>query len=220
MMRLVTLVFDRECFVVKEKVQGLANIDKSINPTISSIFARYSCRKYTDKEVANEILATIIECGRVAPCGGNNQTTSFYVITERNVLDRLIQLVEKEFAAMELKEDLYKSLKNTIRLSKKGGYDFTYKAPVLIVMTNKKGYDNAMADSVSANMSMMLAATSLGLGTCYLNQLHWLDASKTLRSFLDIGEDETICCTLGLGYPAQERLKERIITGNPVFMIK
>ena len=55
MMRLVTLVFDRECFVVKEKVQGLTNIDKSINPTISSIFARYSCRKYTDKEVANEI---------------------------------------------------------------------------------------------------------------------------------------------------------------------
>lgn len=29
-----------------------------------------------------------------------------------------------------------------------------------------------MADAVCANMSMMIAATSLGVGSCYLNQLH------------------------------------------------
>lgn len=205
---------------MKEKVQDTTNIDKAINATVSSIFARYSCRKYADRQVPTEILNTILACGRVAPCGGNNQSTSFYVIASRDILDDLIALVEKEFAAKELRDDLYKSLKTTIRLSKKGGYDFTYKAPILIVLTNKKGYDNAMADAVSANMSMMIAATSLGLGTCYLNQLHWLDDSDALRSFLEITDDEIICCTLGLGYPAQDRLKEREITGNPVYYIK
>lgn len=205
---------------MKEKVQEITNIDKSINPTVSSIFSRYSCRKYTEKPIPQEILDTILECGRVAPCGGNNQSTSFYVIAARDILDKLIALVEKEFAAKELRDDLYKSLKTTIRLSKKGGYDFTYKAPILVVLTNKKGYDNAMADAVSANMSMMIAATSLGLGSCYLNQLHWLDDSEILRSFLEISNDETICCTLGLGYPAQDRVKEREITGNHVFIVK
>lgn len=198
---------------------NIEKIDKSLTPTIASIFARYSCRKYMDKPIPEDILATIIECGRVAPCGGNNQSTKFYVISDRNVLDKLIRLTEQEFAAMELTEDLYKSLKNTIRLSKKGGYDFTYKAPVIIVLTNKKGYDNAMADSVCANMSMMLAATSLNIGSCYLNQLHWLDNSKALREFLNIADDETICCSLCLGYPAQERLRAREITGNSVELI-
>lgn len=199
---------------------NLKNVDKSLNPTVANIFARYSCRKYLDKPIPKEILATIIECGRVAPCGGNNQTTKFYVISDKAVLEGLIKLSEKEFAAMELTDDLYKSLKTTIRLSKKGGYDFTYKAPVVIVLTNKKGYDNAMADAVCANMSMMLATTSLGLGSCYLNQLHWLDTSIALRDFLHIEEDETICCTLGLGYPAQARVREREITGNKVVFIK
>lgn len=195
-------------------------IDKAINPTVASIFARYSCRKYLDKQIPEEILSTIIECGRVAPCGGNNQTTKFYVISNKSVLEELIKLSEKEFAAMELTDDLYKSLKTTIRLSKKGGYDFTYQAPVVIVLTNKKAYDNAMADAVCANMSMMLAATSLGLGSCYLNQLHWLDDSKALRDFLHIEVDETICCTLGLGFPAQDRVKEREITGNKVVFVQ
>lgn len=187
-----------------------------MNSTIENIMNRYSCRRYKDEPIPDDALQAIIEAGRVAPCGGNNQTNKFYVVKSKEVLASLIAVAEQEFAAMELNEDLYKSLKNTIRLSKKGGYDFTYKAPVVVVITNKKNYDNAMADGVCANMSMMIAATSLGVGSCYLNQLHWLDASQAIRELLGIASDETITCSLGLGLPAQERAKQREITGNTV----
>jgi len=187
-----------------------------VNSTITNILKRYSCRKYLDKAIPKEILLSIVECGRAAPCGGNNQSTTFYVITNPSVLKGLVKITEEEFAKMELKDDMYGSLKNTIRFSKKGGYDFTYKAPALIVLTNKRNYGNAMADSVCANMNMMIAATSLGIGSCYLNQLHWLDDSKLVRDFLNISDEETICCSLGLGYPQADRSNNKIISGNTV----
>lgn len=187
-----------------------------MNPTIANIMKRYSCRKYLAKPVPTELLKAVVDCGRAAPCGGNNQSTTFYVITNPTVLKGIIEIAEKEFAQMELKEDMYGGLKNSIRFSQRGGYDFTYKAPALIVLTNKKSYGNAMADSVCALMNMTIAATSLGLGSCYLNQLHWLDESKLVRDYLHISDEDTICCSLGLGYPLEDRVNTKKITGNPV----
>lgn len=191
-------------------------VNKEMNATIADIFKRYSCRKYEDKPVPVDLIRTIVECGRVAPCGGNNQSTTFYVITNPEVLKGIIQIAEKEFAKMDVEENMYGGLKNSINFSKRGGYDFTYHAPVLIVMTNKKTYGNAMADSVCALMNIATAATSLGLGSCYLNQLHWLDDSQLVRDFLKVSDEDTICCSIGIGYPAIARVKEREITGNPV----
>lgn len=191
-------------------------VDQKMTPTIADIFKRYSCRKYQAKAVPVEIVRTLVECGRVAPCGGNSQTTTFYVVANPEKLQELVQLTEAEFAKMESTDDMYGGLKNSIRFSKRGGYDFSYHAPVVIVMTNKKTYGNAMADSVCALMNITMAATSLGLGSCYLNQLHWLDDREAIRSFFKLPEDETICCSIGLGYPAMERAKARPITGNPV----
>lgn len=187
-----------------------------MNETIKSIYDRYSCRKYEDKPIPVELLRTVVECGRVAPCGGNNQSTHFYVITNPEMLKKIVAVLEEEFAKMEIEEDMYGGLKNSIRFSKRGGYDYSYKAPAVIVLTNDKTYGNAMADSVCALMNMATAATSLGLGTCYLNQLHWLDDRESLRSLLKLGDEETITCSLGIGYPAMQRKKPREITGNPV----
>lgn len=187
-----------------------------MNSTIDTIMSRYSCRKFTDVHITDDVLSTIIEAGRVAPCGGNNQTNKFYVIKNKELLSRVVDIAQREFALMELHDGLYKSLKKTVVLSKKGGYDFTYKAPVVIVITNKKGYDNAMADAVCANMSMMIAAHSLNIGTCYLNQLHWLDNSEQIRASIGISADETIACSLALGIPRQKRTGRREITGNEV----
>lgn len=191
-------------------------VNQELNPTIAAIFKRYSCRKYQPQAVPTDVIRTLVECGRVAPCGGNSQTTTFYVITNPDKLKELVQITEAEFAKMEITEDMYGGLKNSIRFSKRGGYDYSYHAPVVIVMTNKKTYGNAMADSVCALMNITTAAVSMGLGSCYLNQLHWLDDCASVRAFFNLPDDETICCSLGLGYPAMERAKARPITGNPV----
>lgn len=61
---------------------------------------------------------------------------------------------------------------------------FHYNAPVFIAVANKKGYGNAMADSACALENMMIAANALDIGSCWINQLHWLDENERVREFM------------------------------------
>ena len=118
-------------------------------------------------------------------------------------------------------EQQYEKNKNAINASKKGDYVFHYNAPVLIVTANKKGYGNALADSACALENMMIAANALDLGSCWINQLHWLDENKNIRSFMKsygLNNDETITGGLILGY-AEGGTPDRVPLkriGNPV----
>ena len=189
-----------------------------------AILTRRSTRKYKDTALSKELIEKVIEAGRYAPSGSNSQSTHFIVITDKGVLAELTELVKQAFAGMEVKEDTYVSLKNSINAAKSGNYMFYYNAPVLIVTANRKGYGNAIADSACALENMMIAANALDLGSCWINQLHWLDENDAIRSFLQekgIKEDETITGGLILGYPdsglPNRTLLER--KGNPVTWI-
>ena len=68
---------------------------------------------------------------------------------------------------------------------------------------NRKDYGNAMADSACALENMMIAANALDLGSCWINQLHWLDEDTRVRGYLEgqgLAEDETVTGGLILGY--------------------
>ncbi|MEA5007233.1 nitroreductase [Clostridium tyrobutyricum] len=193
------------------------------NQVLEAIVKRRSIRKYKKEQIPDEKLSLIVEAGRLAPSGGNNQTSHFIVIQNRETLEELKSIVEREFAKMEIKEDTYKSIKNSILASKKGGYNFTYNAPTLIVAANQKEYGNAMADCSVALENMMLAAVSLDIGSCWINQLHWLDDNKYVREYmmkLGLSADETICGGLALGYSQISEMVPLERTGNTVTYVK
>ncbi|MBR1709510.1 MAG: nitroreductase [Clostridia bacterium] len=191
---------------------------------MTAILTRRSTRQMRPDVPERELICKVIEAGRYAPSGSNSQSTHFLVITKPDVLDSLAVLVRKAFARMEIGEDAYISLRHSVAASRKGDYVFHYNAPVLIVTANKKGYGNAIADSACALQNMMLAAHAQGLGSCWINQLHWLDEESTIRSFLEplgLGTDETITGGLILGYRQNsEPAKPLSRTGNPVTWIE
>ncbi|MDF2505290.1 nitroreductase family protein [Clostridium sp.] len=193
------------------------------NQVLEVISKRRSVRKYKPEQVSEEKLSLILESGRFAPSGGNNQTSHFIVIQNRETLQELKLLVEKEFAKMEIKENTYKSIKHSILASKKGGYDFTYNAPTLIVVANQRGYGNAIADCSVALENMMLEATFLDIGSCWINQLHWLDDNESINEYmmkLGLANNETICGGLALGYSQISDMAPLARTGNTVTYIK
>ena len=186
---------------------------------------RRSIRKYTTDLVPTSMLDCIIEAGRFAPSGGNSQTTHFLVVQNPQVLQLLRTTAAEEFAKMEVHEGMYRSLVSSIRLAqRKGtGYDFTYGAPVLILLANKRGYGNAMADCALAAENMFLQATELGIGSCYVNQIHWLtDNEKMLAVLYSLGmkEEEFICTGAVFGYSAAGDLPPVERFGNPVTYVK
>lgn len=172
--------------------------------TFENIITRRSTKKYLDKEVSQELLEKIIETGRYAPSGGNSQSNHFLVIQNKQIIAHLVKMVEKAFSQMEITENMYRSLQNSINLSKKGGYVFCYNAPVLIIVANKKDYGNNQADCALALENMMLEANDLDLGSCYINQLKWLNEDQKILSYLQslgMKDDERVYGSLIVGYP-------------------
>ena len=205
------------------KAQEQKSIQRGENfmDAMEAVMTRRSTRKMKPDLPSRDLIEKIIEAGRAAPSGSNSQTTHLIVITKKEILNELAAIVQDAFAAMEISEDAYVSLRNSVRASKKGGYVFHYGAPVLIVTANKKGYGNAMADSSCALENMMIAANAMDLGSCWINQLHWLDENDTVRSYMEnlgLGQDETITGGLivGYGYDGQPVRGELERTGNPV----
>ena len=168
------------------------------------IKSRRSTRKFTEKEIEAEKLDKILEAGRYAPSGGNSQSTHFLVIRNRDVLAFLQDAVQKAFAAMEEYPGMYRSMANSIRAARRGNYVFHYHAPVLILCANQKDYGNNVADVACALENMMLMANALDLGSCWINQLKWLNEDREINDYLvSIGMDqsERIYGALAVGYP-------------------
>ena len=171
--------------------------------TLEAIMTRRSTRSYSANAVEPDKLQKIIEAGRYAPSGGNNQTNHFLVVQKPEVLKKLAELAESAFAKMEITPETYSSLKSSIMLSKKGGYVFHYNAPVLIIVANQKNYGNNLADSAVAVENMMLAANDLDLGSCWINQLHWLTEDEKILAYLrELGltENERVYASMVVGY--------------------
>ena len=194
--------------------------------TLEAIKTRRSTRKFKPQAVEIEKLRQIVEAGQYGPTGGNAQTNRFFVITHTTALMMLKEMVQNAFAKMELRDDLYKSLKNSITLSRKGNYSFCYNAPVLIVVANKKDYGNNMADVACAVENMMLAANELDLGSCYINQLKWLNEEPSIRGYLGtlgLKDDERVYASVAIGYADTESgLPNRNVTerfGNEVVFV-
>lgn len=171
------------------------------------IKTRRSTRKFQERAVEKELLETIVEAGRYAPSGGNSQTTHFFVITDKAVLTELAALVKNEFSKMEETPGMYRSMVNSIRASKGESYIFHYNAPVLIVTANKKDYGNNIADCACALENMMLMANALDLGSCWINQLKWLNESDAVNAVFrkfGMAGDERIYGAVSIGYAATE----------------
>lgn len=192
----------------------------------SCIATRHSTRKFKEEPVSQEVLDKVIEAGRQAPSGKHKNQSRFIVIRKKEVLQELIALVQQEFAKMEVTPENDDNFGGAIRAAKKGGYVFMYNAPVLIVVANKRDYGNKYADVSCAMQNMMLAANALDLGSCWINQLRWLQDNPVLREYLQklgMAEDEEVCASLSIGYPdTPDGLPGRRVmpvTGNPVVYI-
>ena len=174
---------------------------------IEAILTRRSTRRFRDKPIDERVLNEIIEAGRYAPSGGNSQTNHFFVITDREILKRLADIARDAFSKMEIFEGMYRSLQSSILQSKTGSYVFHYNGPCLIVLANRRDYGNNIADVACALENMMIAANANDLGSCWINQLKWLNQNEEILELFEhfgLKEDERIYGSLVLGYPDTE----------------
>ena len=127
-------------------------------------------------------------------------------IQKKDVLLHLNELVREGFQHW-IPDDDYPGKLAIKERSQKEGYNFYHKAPTLIIASNRPNYENAMADCALALQNIFLAAQSLRLGSCYINQLHWLRDDPSVRAYLlelGIPKEHTICSSAAIGFIGAE----------------
>jgi nitroreductase len=176
------------------------------NEVTDCIFTRRSTRQYKEQQIESIDLETLLEAAIWAPSGGNNQSWLFTAIQNKEVLSKLNDLVREGFQQW-IPDDDYPGKLGAKASSQKEGFNFFYHAPTIIIASNRPNYENAMADCSLALENIFLAANSLGLGSCYLNQLHWLRSDHGVREYLfelGIPKEHTICSAAAIGYIGRE----------------
>jgi nitroreductase len=171
------------------------------NEILNCIHERRSTRRFTDKQISSEQLEALLDAAIWAPSGGNSQSWLFTAIQKKDVLLHLNELVREGFQHW-VPDDDYPGKLGMKEYSKKEGFNFYYQAPTLIIASNRPNYENAMADCALALENIFLAAQSLQLGSCYINQLHWLRNDPDVRAFLlelGIPKEHTICSSAAIG---------------------
>ena len=141
-----------------------------------AIQKRYSCRKYLEKDIPKDLILKILEAARLAPSAGNIQPWFFIIVNDK-----------------EKKEIIAKSGRWA---------SFIEKAPIVIVgCGNKEASPKWYEVDVSIAMEhMVLEATELGLGTCWVGSFD----EKKVKEILKIPEKYEVIALLAIGYPAEK----------------
>ncbi len=176
------------------------------NEVLDCIHKRRSTRRFQERQIEPEQLETLLDAAIWAPSGSNSQSWLFTAVQNRETLLQLNEVVKEGFQNWA-PDDNYPGKVRAKASSEKENYNFYYHAPTLVVASNRPDYENAMADCALALENIFLAAQSIGLGTCYINQLHWLRSDPGVREFLfqlGIPREHTICSAAAIGYIGAE----------------
>jgi len=144
---------------------------------------RYSVRKFTEEKVSQKLIDEILEIGRLAPSGNNNQPTSVYVLDEEKIAklkeipktkqDRISPAAFKSKQALLICYDKTKELKRP---------------------TDKFAF--GITDSSIVTTYMTLKITELGLGSVWVGYFN----PKSVKEVLEIPDQYEVSAILTFGY--------------------
>lgn len=167
------------------------------NSTIENIIARRSVKKYEDRPVPIELVEEVVKAGTYAPSGMNRQSPIILAVTNKEMRDRLSRI--------NLEIVIGRNLKTS-----SGHNDPFYGAPVVLVVLAKKEVGTRIYDGSLVMENMMIAAQSLGLGTCWIHRaketFETEEGKQILQELGITGEYEGIGNCI-LGYASKDALK-------------
>jgi len=184
-----------------------------MNPVIEAIKNRCSVRAYEPKPVPKDILNTIIEAGNAAPFTSitRSQPWRFVVVQDPEFRQKLFQTAFPFWKnSVDGMKDAYPELYKMATCLYDAMDDpkdvIYYNAPVIVFVIGPVG--NGVNCSLACE-NIMIAATSFGLGTCYVGFGAMIKGNAEVVKALELKEDEAIFGPILLGYP-KTNLSEKV----------
>lgn len=154
------------------------------NPVLETIFKRRSIRRYNPDPVPRETLELLVRAGMYAPSAHDRRTWHFIVCDEREVIDRL-RAAHPYAKMLEI-------------------------CPACIFVCGDREAEAEknyyLEDCSAAAQNILLAATSLGLGTCWMGiRPADPEMQRGFHELFSLPENIAPFCLIAVGPPAVEK---------------
>lgn len=179
--------------------------------TLDVINNRVSLRKYSDTPISQEHLDTILEAAMRAPTAGNMMMYSILLIRDEEKKAKLSKTCDHQpfiarasvvlifLADMQRLDDYFKSSDIAAFCEKKGT---EYREP---------GYASlflAISDALIAAQNAVIAAESLGIGSCYIGDI--MENHEIHKEMLSLPDKVFPIGMLCFGYYPEDHKRTRI----------
>ena len=141
------------------------------------ILSRRSIRRYEDKDISEEVLQQILETGRQAPSAANRQPIHFVIVNDHDILKNLCDNLINRFV-------------------KYAPVAIVGSADIKSLLTGKW----AVVDTTIALQNMVIAAWTLGIGSCWIGACN----EEKVKELLKIPDKWKVVALITLGYPAEQ----------------
>ena len=144
---------------------------------INAILTRRSIRRYETKDIPEEVLQQILEAGRQAPSAANRQPIRFVIVKDHDILKILCDSLHA-------------------RVVKYAPLAIVACADVKSLLTGKW----AVVDATIAMQNMVIAAWTLGVGSCWIGACN----EEKVKELLKIPDKWKVVALITFGYPAEQ----------------
>lgn len=194
--------------------------------------SRRSCRHFTDRPVERAVLEDLVKIGITAPSGTNCQLWTFTVLPDRKAVmalaghvssffERLNTTAEKTWLRSFLKligkgeldayyRGYYRMVKEALEEWHESGKDRLFHgSTAVIVVGSEPGASCPAEDALLATQNILLAAHSMGLGSCLIGfAVVAMKRDPSIQRAVGITAEEAVHAVIALGY--SDEVYERV----------
>ena len=155
-----------------------------MNPSLQFIFNRRSVRKYESRIIPEEMFTHLFEAAMAAPSAVAKDPWHFILVRDRKTLDKIVKILPSG--------------------------QMLRQAPASIIAcgdinkANLKEVSYMLQDLSAAVENILLAATALGLGSCWLGMHPRPDRMDGIRTLFNLPKNIIPMCGISLGWPAEQ----------------
>ena len=146
---------------------------------LEAIRKRRTVRSFTGAAIPRADLETIVDAGRLAASGYNRQPWDFIVVTDRGMIEQL------KIAAQWMEN-----------------------AGAIIAVVLDPATKYWLEDGSAAVQNMLVAATALGYGSCWLEG-YTLPLESQFKALLGVPDDRRLLTLVPIGVPVEWPVKEK-----------
>ena len=173
-----------------------------MNDVIKTMIERRSCKKFKSEQIKDEDLNLILEAGKYAANGKGMQSAIMVVVQDKETRDYLSRINAKVLG--------------------REGIDPFYNAPTVIVVLADRNMFTCVEDGSLVMGNLMLAAYSLGIGSCWIHRAREefeTEEGKALLKKWGIEGDYIGVGHCILGYPDMEYPEPKKRKDNFVYRV-